>query len=57
MFKKHFKRLWSTDNMKKKTKKPDFNGYVYYFCVDYHDTSVDDIKDNHEYLMKKNKMV
>ena len=57
MFKKHFKRLWSTDNMKKKQKKTDFNGYVYYFCVDYHDTSVDDIKDNHEYLMKKNKMV
>ena len=54
MFKKHFKRLWSTDNMKKKT---DFNGYVYYFCDDYDDTSVDDIKDNHEYLMKKNKMV
>ena len=38
-------------------KTTDFNGYVYYFSVDYDDTSVDDIKDNHEYLMKKNKMV
>ena len=42
---------WSTDNMKKKT---GFNGYVYDFSVDYDATSVDDIKDIHKYLMKKN---
>ena len=41
---------WSTDNMKKKT---GFNGYVYDFSVDYDATDIDDIKDNHKYLMKK----
>ena len=30
------------------------NGYVYEFSVDYNATSVDDIKDIHKYLMKKN---
>ena len=40
---------WSTDNMKK----TGFNGYVY----DYDATSVDDIKDIHKHLMKKNNMV
>ena len=44
---------WSTDNMKK----TGFNGYVYDFSVDYDATSVDDIKDIHTYLMKKNNMV
>ena len=41
---------WSTDNMKK----TGFNGYVYDFSVDYDTTGVDDIKDIHKYLMKKN---
>ena len=41
---------WSTDNMKK----TGFNGYVYDFSVDYDATDVDDIKDIHKYLMKKN---
>ena len=41
---------WSTDNMKKKT---GFNGYVYDFSVDYAAIAVDDIKDIHNYLMKK----
>ena len=45
---------WSTDNMKKKT---GFNGYVYDFSVDYDATDVDDIKDIHKYLMKKNNMI
>ena len=44
---------WSTDNMKK----TGFNGYVYDFSVDYDATSVDDIKDIHKYLMKKNNMI
>ena len=43
---------WSLDNMKK-----EFNGYVYDFSVDYDATDVDDIKDIHKYLMKKNDIV
>ena len=45
---------WSTDNMKKKT---GFNGYVYDFSVDFDATDVDDIKDIHKYLMKKNNIM
>ena len=44
---------WSVDNMKK----TGFNGYVYDFSVDYDATAVDDIKDIHKYLMKKNNIV
>ena len=44
---------WLIDKMKK----TDFNGYVYDFNVDYDATSVDDIKDIHKYLMKKNNMI
>ena len=44
---------WSADNMKK----TGFNGYVYDFSVDYDSTDVDDIKDIHKYLMKKNDIV
>ena len=43
----------STDNMKRTR----FNGYVYDFSVDYDATDVDDIKDIHKYLMKKNNIV
>ena len=43
---------WSTDNLKK----TGFNGYVYDFSVDYV-TNVNDIKDIHKYLMKKNDIV
>ena len=43
---------WSTDNMKK----TGFNGYIYDFSVDYDATDIDDIKDIHKYLMKKNNM-
>ena len=45
---------WSTDNMKKKT---GFNGYVYHFIVDYDAIDIDDIKDIHKYLMKKNNVM
>ena len=41
---------WSVDNMKK----TGFNGYVYDFSVDYDSTAVDDIKNIHKCLMKKN---
>ena len=44
---------WSVDNIKK----TEFNGYVYDFSVDYDAISVDDIKDIHKYLMKKNNIV
>ena len=44
---------WSVDNMKKAV----FNGYVYDFSVDYDAIAVDDIKDIHKYLMKKNNVV
>ena len=44
---------WSVDNMKK----TGFTGYVYDFSVDYNAIAVDDIKDIHNYLMKKNDIV
>ena len=44
---------WSQDNMKE----TGFSGYVYDFSVDYDSTDVDDIKDVHKYLMKKNDTV
>ena len=44
---------WSTDNMKK----TGFNGCVYDFSVDCDATDVDDIKDIHKYLMKKNNIM
>ena len=39
------------------TKKTGFNGYIYDFSVDYDSIDVDNIKDIHKYLMKKNKIV
>ena len=44
---------WSIDNMKK----IGFNGYVYDFSVDYDATDVDETKNIHTYLMKKNDIV
>ena len=38
-------------------KKTGFTGYVYDFSVDYNAIAVDDIKDIHKYLMKKNNMI
>ena len=34
--------------------KTGFTGYVYDFSTDYNTITVDDIKDIHKYLMKKN---
>ena len=44
---------WSTDNMKKTR----LMGYVYDFSTDHSIVTVDDIKDIHNYLMKKNNIV
>ena len=44
---------WSVDNMKR----TGFAGHVYDFSVDYNVTDVDDMKDIHKYLMKKNDRV
>ena len=44
---------WSINNMKK----TGFNGYVYDFSVDYDVITVNDIKDIHKYLMRKNNIV
>ena len=41
---------WSIDNMKDTV----LNGYVCDFSVNYDATDVDDIKNIHKYLMKKN---
>ena len=41
---------WSVDNMKR----TGFTGYVYDFSVDYEAIAVDDVKNVHKYLMKKN---
>ena len=45
--------LETVDNMKK----TGFTGYVFDFSVDYDVIDVDDIKDIHNYLMKKNDIV
>ena len=44
---------WSTDNMKKS----GLTGYVSHFSADYDIIAVDDVKDIHNYLMKKNNMI
>ena len=44
---------WSIDSMKKNR----FAGYIYHVSVDYAAADVDDIKDIHKYLMKKNDIV
>ena len=44
---------WSIDNMKRTS----FNWYIYDFSVDYDATDVDEIKDIHKYLMKKNNIM
>ena len=38
-------------------KKIGFNGYVYDFSVDYDAIAVDDIKDIHKCLMRKNNIL
>ena len=44
---------WLIDNMKR----TGLNGYVYDFSVFYIATDVDDIKNIHKYMMKKNNMI
>ena len=44
---------WSADGMRKSR----FTGYFYDFSVGYDAIGVDDIKDIHKYLMKKNNIV
>ena len=44
---------WSTDNMEK----TGLTGYVYDFSIDYNAVIVNDIKDIHIYLMKRNNMI
>ena len=44
---------WSTDNMKR----TGFHGYIYDFSVDDDTTDVDDIKNIHKYLIKKNGII
>ena len=44
---------WSVGNMKK----TGFNGYVYDFSVAYDTIAVHDIKNIHNYLMKKNNIL
>ena len=44
---------WSTNNLRKSGS----TGYVYDFSVGYDAIGVDDIKDIHKYLMKKNNIV
>ena len=38
-------------------KRTGLNGYVYDFSIDYNPIAVDDIKDIHKYLMKKNNII
>ena len=38
-------------------KRTGFTGYAYDFSVDYEAIAVDDIKDIHKYLIKKNDIV
>ena len=40
---------WSTDNMKN----TGLSGYIYDFSADYNAITIDDIRDIHNYLMKK----
>ena len=44
---------WPIDNMKR----TGFTGYVQDFSADHNDIGVDNIKDIHKYLMKKNDIV
>ena len=41
----------------KRTGFTGFTGYAYDFSVDYDSIEVDDIKDIHKYLMRKNNIV
>ena len=45
---------FTASNMKKKT---GFNGYIYDFSADYNAIDLDNIKDIHKCIMKKNDIV
>ena len=47
----------SKDFSRSNMKKTGFNGYIYDFSDDYDSIDVDNIKDIHNYLMKKNDIV
>ena len=47
----------SKDFLASNMKKTGFNGYIYNFSVDYNSIDVNDIKNIHKYLMKKNGIV
>ena len=47
----------SKDFSRSNMKKTGFNGNIYDFSVDYDSINVDNIKDIHKYLMKKNEIV
>ena len=47
----------SKDCLANNMKKNGLTGYVYDFSADYSTVTVDDIKDIHKYLMKKNNIV
>ena len=47
----------SKDFSRSNMKATGFNGYIYDFSVDYDPINVDNIKDIHKYLMKKNGIV
>ena len=53
LFLGNISKNWSTDNLKK----TGLTGYVYDFSADYNAIAVDDVKDIHTYLMKKNNMI
>ena len=50
---KNNSKVWSTVNMKRTR----FHGYIYDFSIDHDANDVDDIKDIHKYLLKKNKII
>ena len=50
-------KMYSINFTVTKTKKTGFTGYVYDFSADYNAFTLDDIKDIHKYLMKKNDIV
>ena len=47
----------SKDFLANTMNKTGFNGYIYNFSVDYNAIDVDNIKDIHKYLVKKNGIV
>ena len=53
LYLRNISKDWSIDNMRR----TGFNGYIYDFSVGYDATDIDDIKDIHKYLIKKNNIM